>query len=76
MKSLKSSDDLNENVPHLLFRHVITPRLKLKDLVIEVSSVSILHYDTQTGGRVLIERLLIRYNVVISKTQIKEQPSY
>lgn len=71
MQCLKTSDYLDEVVPGFFLRHILAFLLIRNDLVIQVATVSVLHYDAETLSRILEERLFVRDNVVIPNEEYK-----
>ena len=63
VESLKASDDLNEEVPDLLFSEVGVALLMVVDQHQKIATVRILHHEAQTVCLVLKEGLLVANDV-------------
>ena len=70
MKCFESSDDLNEVVPDLLLCEACVGFLVILDALQQVSTICILHYDTETVRLVLHESFFIANDVdVINRSE-------
>ena len=63
MEGFETSDDLNEEVPDLLFREGTVGLFVIVNEHQEVATVSVLHHDAQTTSLVLKESLLVANHI-------------